>query len=511
LSTAITVFDGGKCIGGNKIYLQFGDNGVFFDFGINYKRLGEFYEEFLSPRPSRGIHDLVQTGQIPRLNIYRKDLIPGDLDVTAMPKLKIDAVFISHAHMDHVGRASCIDASVPFVSSPVSAAILKAFRDCVSDIEYEATYSAPRKLLGSDSRIVQMTDRKSAPFVGRDFVVAGNCSEDFKDFWSSCPGSRDLVPGELMSYDSFDFRFKHFEVDHSIYGANAYAIDTEAGWVVYTGDFRMHGRFKEKSERFVEEARKLNPKILVIEGTRMTRGSGDDSEQEVQINCLKSTMGEKGLVIADFSPRNFERLDTFRDVVKETGRQLVVLTKDAYFLDAIENVDPIRRMKDVLIYKDLKVKTQSFESEIFDRHGDKSVDPSEIAGSPESYIVCFSFWDMSRLLDIKPNGGTYIYSSSEAYTEEQVIDFMRLWNWLSFFNLKVRGFEIVERDGKALPQFAKGFHASGHASRKDLIEAMKRIDPEIVVPVHTEKPDEFLGLDEFKVVLPKEGIPIEIS
>jgi ribonuclease J len=87
---------------------------------------------------------------------------------------------------------------------------------------------------------------------------------------------------------------------------------------------------------------------------------------------------------------------------------------------------------------------------------------------------------------------------------------MRLWNWLSFFNLKVRGFEIVERDGKSLPQFAKGFHASGHASRKDLIEAMKQIDPEIVVPVHTEKPNEFLGLDEFKVVLPEEGIPIEI-
>jgi ribonuclease J len=144
----------------------------------------------------------------------------------------------------------------------------------------------------------------------------------------------------------------------------------------------------------------------------------DDSVEEVQRNCLESTMEEKGLVIADFSPRNFERLDTFRDVARETGRQLVVLAKDAYFLDAIENVDSINRMKDLLIYKDLKVKSQSFESEVFGRHGDRLVDPSEIAGSPESYIVCFSFWDMSRLLDIRPDGGTYIYSSSEAYTEE---------------------------------------------------------------------------------------------
>jgi mRNA degradation ribonuclease J1/J2 len=81
---------------------------------------------------------------------------------------------------------------------------------------------------------------------------------------------------------------------------------------------------------------------------------------------------------------------------------------------------------------------------------------------------------------------------------------------LSFFNLRVRGFEIAERGGKSLPQFAEGFHASGHASRKDLIEAMRQIDPEIVVPVHTEKPNEFLELDEFEVVLLEEGIPIEI-
>jgi ribonuclease J len=511
LSTAITVFDGGKCVGGNKIYVQSGDTGVFLDFGINYRRLGEFYEEFLSPRPSRGIHDLVQTGQIPRLNIYRKDLIPGDLDVSTMPKLKVDAVFLSHAHMDHAGRASCIDADVPFVSSPVTAAILKAFRDCVSDIEYEATYSAPRKLLESDSRILQMTDRKNAPLVGRDFIITGICSEDFRDFWCSCPGSRDIEPGELMSCDSFDFEFKHFEVDHSIYGANAYAIETDAGWVVYTGDFRVHGRFKEKSRRFLEEARKLNPKVLIVEGTRMTRGSGEDSEEEVKKNCLESTMDEKGLVIADFSPRNFERLDTFRDVARETDRQLVVLTKDAYFLDAIENVDYAERMKDVLIYKDLKVKMQSFESEVYEKHRGRLIDPMEIAQSPGSYIVCFSFWDMSRLLDIEPKGGTYIYSSSEAYTEEQVIDFMRLWNWLSFFNLRVRGFEIIERDGKLLPEFARGFHASGHASRKDLIDAVKRIAPEIVIPVHTEKPNEFLGLDIFKVVLPQEGIPIKVS
>jgi hypothetical protein len=34
-----------------------------------------------------------------------------------------------------------------------------------------------------------------------------------------------------------------------------------------------------------------------------------------------------------------------------------------------------------------------------------------------SFILCFSFFDMKHLLDIKPEGGTYIYSACEAFNE----------------------------------------------------------------------------------------------
>lgn len=39
----------------------------------------------------------------------------------------------------------------------------------------------------------------------------------------------------------------------------------------------------------------------------------NESEEIVFKNCLKMVGESEGLVIADFSPRNFERLETFLD------------------------------------------------------------------------------------------------------------------------------------------------------------------------------------------------------
>jgi len=95
------------------------------------------------------------------------------------------------------------------------------------------------------------------------------------------------------------------------------------------------------------------------------------------------------------------------------------------------------------------------------------------------------------LLDIKPTNGTYIYSSSEAFEEETEFDFIRLSKWLGHFGFKIYGFEIIEEEGRLKPIFSRGFHASGHASQNDLRWAIDTIDPDIIIPVHTDNPQWF--------------------
>lgn len=132
------------------------------------------------------------------------------------------------------------------------------------------------------------------------------------------------------------------------------------------------------------------------------------------------------------------------------------------------------------------------------------VTPTEISKNPEKYIMCFSFYDLKHLLDIKPIGGEYIYSSSEAFDEEQEVEFSRLSNWLEHFQMRVHGFKMESEGKKASPEFVKGFHASGHISEKDLEKAIDEVDPDLIIPVHTQLPEWFSSNFD-KVLVPEEG------
>ncbi len=499
--TSITVYDGATTIGGNKIYVEERGRGVFLDFGMNFAKYGEFFEEFLTERSGRGIHDLIHLNLIPKLNIYRKDLVPSDLDVASYPKLNVEAVLLSHAHLDHCGSAGLLDENIAVVASPITIAILKALRDIShTKLGSEITYFSP-KVPDKDGRYLKSPT--SGKYIGRKFICTSDPSEELIEFISSRSGKKKIETGEMchVSDAALPFEVKVFEVDHSIYGANAYILHGDVT-IAYTGDFRLHGRNADKTKKFVKKAK--DARVLIIEGTRTEREDVSESEEVVYENCLKAVEESKGLVIADFSPRNFERLETFMEIAKKTGRLLVITAKDAYMLHAIECADGVCRMgDDTLIYYELKDRSRSkWETDIvMERWGDRYIDPVEVARNKEQYILCFSFHDIKHLLDIKPNGGSYIYSSSEAFTEEQKFDFLRLYNWLEYFNFRIYGFEMVLEGGKLVPSFIKGYHASGHASKSDLKWVIETINPDVIIPVHTENPSWFVENFENVVVL----------
>ena len=493
--TSITVFDGTKTIGGNKIYVEENGKGVFLDFGMNFKKYNYFYQEFLKERSSRGIYDLLHLGLIPQLNIYRQDLITPDLDLSIYPKINIEAVLVSHPHMDHFGNIGLLNTDIPIIASPTSFALMKGMADSSNlTLNLEVAFYSKKTKGLSDNTLKAVT----GAYKTRNLICTEKISDNLEQFLTTnIKNAPDKKTGSLKTLECGDlcdlstnptqFDIDCYEVDHSIYGANGYILSGETS-IAYTGDFRLHGKKADKSKKFIQAAK--DSSVLIIEGTRTSREDIDESEEQVYDNCLNIIQEAKGLVVADFSARNFERLELFGKIAKKCNREIIITAKQVYLLRALELVDGIDRTNEILVYGEYK-SGKNYWEENFLKEQANYIDPTDVTSAPENYILCFSLYDIKHLLDIKPQNGTYIYSSSEAFEEESEFDFIRLNNWLKHFGFQVYGFEIVEKKGKFVPEFRKGFHASGHASKSDLIWAIETIDPDYIIPVHTENPDWF--------------------
>lgn len=74
--------------------------------------------------------------------------------------------------------------------------------------------------------------------------------------------------------------------------------------------------------------------VLICEGTH-PEVQRPVTEEEVAANCFDVVKKADGLVVADFGPRNVERLLSFLEIAREAGRCLVLTTKDVYLLQAL--------------------------------------------------------------------------------------------------------------------------------------------------------------------------------
>jgi ribonuclease J len=573
MATSVACYGGVGEIGGNKILLEDAGRRVMFDFGKAFGRYGDYFDGvFIKERVTRGLLDPLALGLVPPLRgLLREDLVPvldpELLDITEIPSQgrrkarsevsalpgasetfwkffeasgapdyrdlrrgdapPVDLVIVSHAHQDHVSDLEYVNPDVPAASSRMTAFISKVLLDAGPAGVGGAPFVLPRV---PDTRGRLIAEREAAvsrPWWFLDGDLQGEDSDDLlaspRAFWTGTPGrrldSKSAAPIEGL-------RLRSFPVDHSLYGAIAVAIETDAGWIAYTGDLRFHGSGGARTQAFAEILADLRPAALLCEGTRLT-GGGKTTEAEVEDHCLQTVRGAAGqLVVADFAPRNVERLLVFSRIAADTGRKLLLQPKDAYLLRAIQLADPevpdLLSLPHIGIYDDPKATEQKWERLVRDRYARSIVGPRDVTAHPGEVVLAFSLTDVADMLDLQlllgaRPGGVYLFSNSQAYDDEQMVDLVRLWNWTEHLGLKLVGLEPAARGSRGEVTQVRpvsGFHASGHAGQAELVQLVRDVRPRLLIPIHTEAPqlwaDLLRDVEDVKIQCPTYAAPISI-
>jgi ribonuclease J len=532
---SITAYGGVGEIGGNKILVEDGAHRVFLDFGMSFGKMGDFFEDFLQPRTNSGLRDLLTLGVLPKIDgIYRQDLlelegleetlddldIPDDAlwaaDVRSYKEVRdrdgrpaVDGVIVSHAHMDHFQHVSMLDERMPVFCSETTKTVMETAEEISGGGFGADVINVGRRSIA--------TLGKTAFFPGTPKVEVECVPRPVNAVFPENPFAVGAMEAELHP------------VDHSVPGATAIVLKTGGKQIVYTGDLRFHGLDGHLTYRFRDALAGSRPDVLIAEGTRIDKDR-PDSEAGVLEECtrLVSQAGPTLAMVA-FAWKDTTRYRTMMEVARETGRTLVVSAKLAYLTYKLSSlpsspVRPVCDEPDVKVYLKRKgsmlysmsdyVATKydlgySAEwdkkdcSTIHAEHYECGVRAYDIAADPGRYLLHLDFFELNELIDLRPPpGSVYINAVSEPFNMEMELDRDRLSHWLQRFGVNPPDFE---------PRYA---HASGHASGPEIVEMIKAIDPKILIPVHTERPDLFaeaLAGGGIEVRIPTLGQPIVLG
>jgi ribonuclease J len=423
------IFYGGvNEIGGNKILLEDRGTKIFLDFGQSFTFGSEFFASWLQPRGINGLGDYFEFNLLPKISgLYSKEMLASTDLPYAEPE--VNAVFLSHAHFDHITHIQFLDPSIPVCLGVGT----KLFMESMEETAYSTSYGehpCNKFRTGNKIKIDNMTIEPIA-------------------------------------------------VDHSIPAAYGFIIQTSEGPIVYTGDLRRHGPRKDLTENFIEKAKAAKPIAMICEGTRMAEKETRQnySEQQVQqISTSIVSLTDKAVFTMRAS-RDIDRFKSFYETARKTNRKLVISPKTAYLLTKLLDdkhlsvPDPLKDDNLLVYYK--KKKSGSHNEKdyfVWERpFMDKMVTHQYVYKNQSKLIMDLDFYQFAELIDIKPKAGShFIHSMSEPFSEEDIED-QAMHNWLNHFKIK---FHQV--------------HASGHMSKEELVEMVNYIQPKRAFAVHTE-------------------------
>jgi len=367
------------------------------------------------------VGELLALGVLPKIEgLYRWDA-PA-----------FDAVVLSHAHIDHYGLLKYVNERILVHMSAGTAKLLEIsqlFRICAA--------------VPSNVRIFRM-------------------------------------------YEAFhvdDIRIKPYLMDHSAFDAAAFEISSRDKTIIYTGDFRGHGRKAVCLSRFAQNAAR-QADALLIEGTMFGRQDEEILTEDALEDAAAGMMkGRRGPVLFQASSQNIDRLVSFYRASLRVGRRLVV---DAYTANVLYELRqlgnslpyPSEKYPDIKVFYPYRL-TQKIFNEIGARYAKRFSAfhmPKETLRDQQDSIVMAVRPSMLR--DIEKCGlrnGLYLYSMWSGYRESEPQQRLERF-------LQGAGFEC------------KQLHTSGHASVADIEMIVRALDPRMLIPIHTMTPDAFRGI-----------------
>jgi len=441
------VFYGGvNEIGGNKILLEDRKTRILFDFGQSFTFGADYFTDWLSPRSISGLKDHFEFGLLPKVRgLYAKE----QLAFTDFPYMEpeIDAIFLSHAHFDHVAHICFVDPQIPVFLGVGTKLFLESMEETSSFCNY------------------------------REHMY------------------RTFRTGKKIKID--DVVVEPVHVDHSIPAAYGFVIHAAEGTVVYTGDLRMHGARKDLTEDFVERAKGCEPDALICEGTRMAPREKRKNYSESQVEQLSDEIvssTDKMLFMTHYS-RDMDRLRTFYNVAMKNDKEIVISPKTAYLLgkliqdEHLDLPDPLEDEHVRVYYKRKKSGTyDDSDYYVWERQFmDKMVTCEFVHKNQGKLMMDLDFYQFAELIDIKPSRGChFIHSMSEPFSEEDIKDTV-LHNWLEHFGM----------------QFHQ-LHASGHINKEQIGSLVTEIGAKKVFPVHTENAHLFKQINKNVLITKRE-------
>lgn len=507
---------GGVCdIGGNKILVKMGKASIFLDFGLSYSEEGQFFEEFLQPRSGCKIHDLLKLGMLPKIDgVYRQDaLCPKDFEsynVRAKDFWRVevqsfedaqkkgswhpDALFISHAHLDHCGYAPYLGA-FPFYCSETTQKLMDAIAEIgnLQSLDKQLTSTKDRK----------MAQLKTGYFPGESKV--GYAKEEINREICNLEHKKPQTIKNELSVTGFD-------VDHSIPGSMSCLIESKDVQVLYTGDIRFHGK---SGYNLGDELEGLAPDVMFCEGTRIDKTT-PDNEKQVESDLADIFSESEGLVMVGFTWKDIDRYETVKDAALKSGRIPVFDPRLAYLLARLDKsaYDEgasvfLERCGSMLYspgdYSNYKHKVGDMalsewsnkrdNRNVDIKHLEKGVDAIELSRNPSNYVLHLDYFRFKNILDFNlPEGSVFVRAQCEPFNSRMELSQERMIRWLKQFNINTK-------NGCKPYQI----HASGHASGPEIQEMINKIKPKLLVPVHTIHPELFKN-PAGEVHIPVKGI-----